>query len=139
MLIPSVQFSCCTWKWLVLSFLGFITRKCGVYVRLCGLFPHPGMTLSLCLLNWATRDVRTGIPERVCPCVWGQPRGCPRPAVSRRANFANHLNRHFVLDLAPSLWAELSQEPLLPRPCKQVFLTGDGKECGTGQEGWGGR
>lgn len=138
MLIPLVQFSCYTWKWLILSFLGFVTRKFGIYVCLCGLLPHAGVTLSLCLfLNWVTRDVGTRIPEQACPCVWGQSGGCPQPAVSRRENFANLLNRYFVLDLAPSLWAKLSQEPLFPLTRYKSSLLGVAKSVAQGR-GWQG-
>lgn len=56
----------------MLSFLDFITRKFGIYI-LCGLLPHRGMALSLCLfLSQVMRDGRTNIPAWAYLSVWGQ-------------------------------------------------------------------
>lgn len=56
----------------MLSFLEFITRKFEIYI-LCGLLPHRGMALSLCLfLSQAMRDVRTNIAGWAFPYAWGQ-------------------------------------------------------------------
>lgn len=63
----------------------------------------------------------------------------PEGGLSRRANFANLLNRYFVSDLAPSLWAELSQAPLLPLPRDQYSLLGMAESVTQSRGGQGGR
>lgn len=82
------------------------------------------------------RGVWVWIPGWACPCVRAQSRECPGPVVSMRATSVNDLKQHFVLALAPCLWAENFLELLLPLPV-WILLTGDSRKCvrGPGRAG----